>query len=344
MDFSSPQSPLGPPSELVAAVEEAVRFRLYSRYPDYSYSELREAIASFYGVDVGRIVPLNGTAEFLGLILPVYKPKKLVVVEPTFGDHEVACRAVGLKVESIALKCLGDRYSFPLDELLEKPKSFYERSIILYSSPNNPTGALVERRVVEELLEFLPDSALLVADEAFIDFVGEAESLLGFDDPRVVVLRSFTKIFAVPGLRLGFAYIGDESLALRVDCYRQPWNVNALAAYAFSKLLKEYEREVREYIGRVRSVIAVEREWLSRMLEGLGVRVYRSSAPFLLVYHPQVRHPVLQERLIGYGVYVRDGSSFKFLTPSHSRVSVRLRRENMVLVEAFRRALGVVDA
>lgn len=146
------------------------------------------------------------------------------------------------------MKVEGDNYLFSLDVLTEKPRTFYEGSIILFSNPNNPTGSIINRKTIENLLNNLPHDSLLVIDEAFMDLAYKDKSFLRHPDPRLIVLRSLTKAFAVPRLRIGFAYIADKKLAYKIDYHRQPWNINSITAYAFSKILGENMDDVRKYI------------------------------------------------------------------------------------------------
>ena len=332
VDFSSPSNPLGPPPVVDEILLDSVRDRSYTRYPDYEYKMFREAVAELYNVDPASLVPLNGSAEALQLLIPVLKPKVMVSLEPTFGDHRVQTYSAGVPLVTVPYVIRGSRYEVDPSIYCNLPGEFRAHSLILLSNPNNPTGALTPRRVLEELLSCSKDNTVIVVDEAFSDFTGNRESLLGLDDDRVIVLRSFTKIFSIQGLRVGFLYAGSRRMARLLDGFRQPWNVNSLAVEVTVKLLKW--NGLRDYLRATLEIVEVERLFLEGNLKRLGFEVYESKAPFLLVRH-SMPHPHFNNKLLENGLFVRDASTFPYLTPYHSRVSVRLRGDNIRLLEVL---------
>lgn len=340
IDFSAPSNPLGVPEFLREAIEEAVREGLYERYPDYDYVELREAIASFYGVEVGGLVPLNGAAEALSLLTLCVRPRELVVAEPTFGEHRCLAATAGVNYVPVPYREVGSSFKFPLDEIVNVAKS-RSGSVVLLSNPNNPTGACVGLKELKELLTTLPNS-LVVVDEAFAELSASCRGFLELakDYENLVVLRSFTKSFGVRGLRVGFLYTSNSRLAAALNTCRQPWNVNSLASYSIAKVLRERREDVREYLGRSVEVVEVERAVLARGLADLGVKVYESHAPFLLAKHARVSAGESRRRLWSRGIAIRDASSFPYLTEYHVRISVRPREDTELLLKAYRE-LGI---
>jgi len=332
VDFSSPSNPLGPPPVVDEILLDSVRDRGYTRYPDYEYKVFREAIAELYNVDPGSLVPLNGSAEALQLLIPVLKPEVMVSLEPTFGDHRVQSYSAGVPLVTIPYVVKGSRYEVDPSVYCNLPGEFKAHPLLLLSNPNNPTGALTPKRVLEELLSCSKDNTVIVVDEAFSDFTGNRESLLGLDDDRVIVLRSFTKIFSIQGLRVGFLYTGSRRIARLLDSFRQPWNVNSLAVEVTVKLLKW--DGLRDYLKATLEIVEVERLFLEEHLKRLGFEVYESKAPFLLIRH-SMPHPYFNNMLLENGLFVRDASTFLYLTPYHSRVSVRLRGDNIRLLEVL---------
>lgn len=337
LDFSSPSNPLGPPPIVEEAIVDYARRGLYTRYPDYEYRRLREAVASYYNLDPELVVPLNGSAEALQLILPVVKPKVVVSVEPTFGDHKLQAFSLGIPLLTIPYTSTGSRYVLDPSIYCSLPAGFRRSSLIITSNPNNPTGALTSRRVFEEILSCSGDDLILVVDEAFSDFTGNSESMLGLDVDNVIVVRSFTKIFCLQGLRVGFLYTSSRRLAKLLDNLRQPWNVNGVAVEVLLRILEW--SELKDYLRKSLEVTEMERAFLAKGLSNLGLKVYESHAPFILVEHP-IEHPEFNEMLVRRGVYVRDASTFTYLSPFHSRVSVRLRRDNEILLGVLKEVLG----
>ncbi|MEM0365658.1 MAG: histidinol-phosphate transaminase [Acidilobaceae archaeon] len=336
IDFSSPQNPLGPPQIIVEAVWEVVESKAYTRYPDYEYRDLREVLADYYNLDSDLIVPLNGAAEALNLIVIAVKPEKIITFEPTFGDNRLYSIALNTPWVTLPYMIMDQRFNLDPRILCEMPVEYRRRALVILSNPNNPTGYLASRSIVESITECIIEG-ILVVDEAFADFTLNTESLLWGSYDEIVVLRSLTKILSIPGLRLGFLYTVDRRLAKVIDSLRQPWNINIIASKALTRALRDKEA-LKSYINECVRIIEDERVYLSWELRKLNIKVYDSKAPFILVEHP-APHPIFNNILAKMGVYVRDASSFQYLTPYNSRVSVRLRGDNIRLVEAFRYAV-----
>jgi len=337
-DFSTPLNPLGTPEFVEELISEAVKLKVYRSYPDYEYRELREAIASFYGFSPESVIPLNGAAEALYLAVLTFRPRIAVAIEPTFGDHSALFRATNIPEVSVILRELEDSFALPVDALsvLEK---LPEESLLILSNPNNPTGLLLRRSDVLKLAERF--RGVVIVDEAFIELSDNpSESVLRDAEAsgNLVVVRSLTKTLAVPGLRIGFV-VAPRKLAELLEAVRQPWNMNAIAAYVASRLLKEYSSELSKFLDRSRSVVISERGYLSEAMRALGIRVYSSAAPYILARLPKTRLYELSGCLTEHRVVLRDASSFKSLTPYHFRASVKLREENEILIEALRRCL-----
>jgi len=337
-DYSAPANPLGPPSFLGDVVEDCVSRRPFLRYPSPSYRELREAIASFHGAEAAEIVVVNGSAEALALLPLLLRAKRLVVMEPCFGDHGVQARSQGVELRRALVKLRGSSITLPAPE--EVARLAGENALVVMSRPNNPLGYLVSSNYVYEVSTLLSRRrSLLVLDEAFIDLAPGAEGLGPGDG--LIVVRSLTKTFATPGLRLGYI-LAEKGLAKRLRLALQAWPVGGLEECIYTELLLD-ERS-RYYVARARMLVEEENPRLTALLRSLGLRVYPSQAPFLLVRHASLPHPLLQERLVRHGVYVRNASSFYGLDETFSRVSVKTSGENDVLVKAFSRVLGEGDA
>jgi len=214
-------------------------------------------------------------------------------------------------------------------------------SLAFLCRPNNPTGEAVPLEQVEELArEAERSGGLLVVDEAYVEFSRcESAVCLLEDYPSLAVLRSMTKFYSLPGLRLGFL-AAPEEVAHRVRRLLPPWRVNVLALHAGVAALRD-----REFARRSRRYIAEERERLAEELLAAGAEPLRSEANFLLVrLPPGMRSAGVREELLRMGILVRDCSDFRGLGEGFIRVSVRLREENMMLVQALEEVLDVERA
>jgi len=337
-DFSTPLNPLGTPDFVEELISEAVKLKVYRHYPDYEYRDLREAVSSFYGVSSESVISLNGAAEALYLAVLAFRPKIAAAIEPTFGDHSTLFRAVGVPEVSVILREVEDGFALPVDALsvLEK---LPDESLLILSNPNNPTGLLLRRSDVLKLAERF--RGIVVVDEAFIELSDNpSESVLRDAEAseNIIVVRSLTKTLAVPGLRMGFA-VAPKKLAELLEAARQPWNLNSIATYVASRLLRDYGSELAKFLDRSRSVVISERGYLTAAMKALGIRVYSSAAPYILARLPKTMLREISSCLTEYRVVLRDASSFKSLTPYHFRASVKLREENEILIEALRRCL-----
>jgi len=337
-DFSAPINPLGTPSFLEDLIKEAVLRGAHRSYPDYEYRELREALSEFYGVDQGSIIPMNGAAEALYLAVLAFRPRFSAVIEPTFGDHSVLFNAAGIAEKPLLLREGEESFSLP-QEAQEALESLPEDSILVFSNPNNPTGLLLKRKEVLELAERF--KGIVIADEAFIELSDSpSESILRDAEAsaNIIAMRSLTKTLCIPGLRAGFA-VAPKELANRLEAVRQAWNMNSIAAYAISRAFKEKAQELSEFLRRSRSTVSEERERMLSSLKAMGIHAYRSSATYILARLESIGFRELSSCLFRRRIYLRDASSFRSLTPRHFRVSVKLREENEMLIEAMRECL-----
>lgn len=336
IDFSANLNPLGPPpwlaQRLAACVTEL------AVYPDPDYCEARDAIAMSEGLGPKQVRLTNGGAEAIFLaaaLLARQGVRRAAIVQPTFGEYERACRHYGIAVEHVELA----PGSFALDEA-RADEAMRDAGALFLCRPNNPTGTLIERGVVERLLATgRSHGAMLVVDEAFVDFVTPDERLTSllarFDN--LLLLRSMTKLYAIPGLRLGYL-LGSAAAVNAIAELQPPWSVNALAAGLVAPLLAD-----RDYLARTRAWLDAERPWLQGELAALGLDVVPSHANFLLFRDARLQDarggsmPALLEHLARGGILVRHTHHFIGLEGAWLRVAVRSRPENRALVEAIAR-------
>lgn len=324
LDFSQNINPLGAPPKALEAARRALDEDA-GRYPDLSYHDLREALGAYVGVDPQSVVPTNGGAEALFLAARASgKSGTALILEPTFSEYAPAAHAAGLLPVRRVVRRPED--GFGLDQ--EAFSDIDGAAVVFLCNPNNPTGGVLGRETVLEISASVRDAgAVLIVDEAFVDFTPGASVADAVDD-HLFVARSFTKFFAIPGLRLGCLILPDAS---RAQALQPSWPVNAVAAAAGTVAARDpgfASRSIRE-VNRLR-------EELSAALAALpGLTVFTGAANFLLVRGPDG----LTERLARRGVLVRGCGPFAGLGPAFFRVAVRGRGENGELVEAVRGAL-----
>ena len=320
IDFSVNLNPLGSPdptSPLAAALSTI------GDYPDNRYPAFRKAAAASLFVNPDNIVPGNGSSELIRLFAEaVIEPgDRVIIPSPTFGEYEFQCRLFGASIERVD-------YS---DITNINPAG---AKAVFLCNPNNPTGRLLSSREVLRLAkECAGAETFLFVDEAFIELSDPAESVAGFaaSDDFIVVLRSLTKTYAVPGLRIGFA-VASKNLAGILNNIRVPWSVNSAALAVGEYLLKGH----RGYINRSLDMIRKERQWLSSNLSAVrGIKPCPSDSNFILIDTRDffISSKELAERMLRHGIMIRDCASFGLR--DHIRVAVRKRQDNKKLIKAL---------
>lgn len=324
LDFSANINPLGsPPLEDVVLRE----LEKIGHYPDNSYSGFRQAAASFVGVDAKSIVPGNGSSELIRLFAEaaLEEGDLALIPSPTFSEYENQSLLAGARTRRIKIGQSG----LPLfsDADLEEAKALF------LCNPNNPTGLLLSREKVFDLADKCERCGIfLLVDEAFIELSDPEQSVARLAPERefLFVMRSLTKSFGVPGLRLGFG-VTNRELAMIMNRARIPWSVGSIAAAA-----GEYLLGCEGHLKRSRTLIEEERAWLASALRGLGLGPIESSVNFILVNIESsgLDSDQLAERIMAKGILVRDCQSFD-LGKGYIRVAVRNRNENELLIAAL---------
>ena len=336
LDFSADLNPLGPPPGLEEVLRES--WADGSLYPEPTYRNLRQALARFDGIDPARILPGNGTADLIHLITRWRKGKRAVVCVPTFTEYERAVLADGGEVSHWFLRS-EDQF---LPSFAPQPESG-GADLLFLCNPNNPTGRLWPRaRLLECLERWDRAGATAVVDEAYLGFVeGEATGsavrwLERF--PRLIVLRSMTKLFSVPGLRLGYLAASPECVAA-LGRIQPPWPVNGPAVSAGIWLTQQ-----REYIEESRRAIRAARQTMAAELAKLpGLRPFPTEANFFLcrLISPSWTAARLAAELAERGILIRTGDDFTGLEPGRFfRVAVRRPEENRRLLAALREVMA----
>ena len=326
LDLSANLSPLGMPEGVKAAAIAALETA--DRYPDPLCRELRASLAAFHGVDASCIVCGNGAADLIFRLCRTLRPKKAAVLCPGFAEYEQALRAEDCEITRLYLPEEEDfRLTASLAERLPG-----EAELLFLCNPNNPTGLLTGRETLLQILSRCRETgAILAVDECFLDFCrdGDEHSLVPFlkDFPELVILRAFTKTYAMAGLRLGYVLCGDAGLAARLQSCGQPWAVSHVAQAAGVAALKE-----TAYVDTLRALISAERPRVAAGLRKLGLRVIPGEANYLLFSSTDA---TLAEKLRGRGILIRDCSNYPGLRPGWYRTAIRTAAENDALLTAL---------
>lgn len=337
LDASASLVPFRPPVVLRRALERGIRGSALRDYPDRSQQALRDAIAAWHGIDPDAVLPGNGAAELFTWVARDAADCGLSsMLEPGFADYRRALACWGGAAQGLPLVLNG---SGPGAEPWPLPMDQYAQGQVLWiTNPHNPTGQLWSRASLEPLLE---RHALVICDEAFLPLVpnGDQHSLIPrvVDHPNLVVIRSLTKLFAVAGLRLGYAIAAPERLQ-QWSQWRDPWPVNGLALAAGTAVMAD-QRGLRRWQERVQAWIRREEPWLRARIQALpGLTAHPSSANYLLV-EGEGSLLALREQVAQRGVLLRDCRSFAGLGERWLRVGLQDRRGNRRILQALRGAL-----
>ena len=316
-DFSSNVNPLGTPPNVLAAISHAA---LHVRqYPDPYCRALTAAIAAHEAVPEDFILCGAGAAELIYACCDALRPKKAMELAPTFLEYSAAASHFGAEVVCVPLRSpefLPD--SKILDKLQEKAPD-----VLFLCTPNNPTGQTISRTLLQSVLDVaLAQGTRVLLDECFLDLLARYENLL--------ILKAFTKSYALAGLRVGYCLTGDTRLLSQMAACSQPWNVSLPAQEAAVAALQN-----PDWVQRARALVSEQREYLTRALQSLKLTVCPSRANYLLFCAPVG----LDEALRREKIAIRNCGNYPGLCPGWYRVAVRLAKENEALVEAIRRAM-----
>jgi threonine-phosphate decarboxylase len=331
VDFSASINPLGPPAAGLRAIRSA--FKQIRHYPDPECWQLRQALAHQCGVDPDMILVGNGSTELIHLLPRVLAIKSALIIGPTFEEYARALLDAGSSVRYVHAKRT-ERFRPPLPEALQEYSAKRSRfEAVFVCNPNNPTGQVMNRSALRELAEAVGrQRGWLIVDEAFIDYC-QAQSVVPMLSacPRMIVLRSLTKFYAMPGLRIGYL-IGASKVVDQLKDRQPPWSVSSLAQDISLAVIQD-----NAYVTKSRTFMKSERSRFMREIRAVsGVRVYPSAANFVLIELPaSTCANEVTDRLAAKRLLVRNCSMVPGLTTRMIRVAIRTAKDNRRLVAAL---------
>ena len=329
LDFSANVSPLGLPQGVADAIVAALPTA--DRYPDPLCRELRTALSRAEQLPEPWILCGNGAADLIYQLVWALKPRRALLPAPTFAEYAAALESVGCEVKR---KTLHEADDFAVTEAFVQAVN-QSIDLVFLCQPNNPTGQITPPELVQRLVRRCADcGAVLVVDECFLDFLQQRDALtakpLLQTAPNLVILKAFTKLYAMAGVRLGYALCANTALLDKMQAAGQPWGVSSLAQAAGAAALRE-----TAYADAVRALIADQRPKLAAGLRALGLQVIEGSANYLLFRAPETLGAALQQR----GVCLRSCGNYPGLSAGWYRTAVRTAPENEQLLQTMREVL-----
>lgn len=328
-DFSANLNPFGTPSNVIKGLQEKC-YHLCA-YPDVRCRALKEAIAHKHRISKETIICANGAAELFYILVQAKKPKKVLLVEPSFSEYRKACEAVNAEVVTYLLK---------KEQMFDLDRSYCDElteaiDMAFLCTPNNPTGRCIDTSLLKEIIQICKEKQiLLVIDESFLEFTGkdDKQSMISLihQNKHLFIVKSFTKLYAIAGVRLGYGICEDKAFLEQLESVRQPWSVSSIAQEAGVLCLKE-----QAYARKSVSLLIQERQYLESAFNKLGIEYIPSEVNFILFQGPDD----LKERLLEKGILIRDCSNYWNLKKGYFRIAVRTRQENEQLIACLEERL-----
>nr|WP_315019486.1 histidinol-phosphate transaminase [uncultured Aminipila sp.] len=333
LDFSANINPKGLPERVKQTIIDGLDACV--NYPDPLCRQLTSALSEFEGIDKECILCGNGAADIIFRFALALKPKKALVLAPTFAEYEIALDTVGCETVHYELK---EDEDFKLkEEYLDELDSSYD--VVFLCNPNNPTGQLISKALLDKVLKACVEKdIILVLDECFIEFVEDYEKYTMKSYIKkcknLFILKAFTKSYAMPGLRLGYGLSSHKALLKKITDMGQPWAVSVLAQIAGVQALKE-----TEYLEESLKEIRAERQYLVAELNKLGIKNYKPAANYIFIKIDEAsRYEVstFKDKLLKKGIIIRDCSNYIGLKEGYYRIAVKSHSSNERLINAFK--------
>ena len=330
LDFSASINPLGPPPSTRKAFIGS--YKDIGRYPDPYGESLKAALAARHGLNAAQVLIGNGSTQLIYLLCAALRPQRALIVAPAFSEYGNALLLGGAAIRTLTLSS-DNCFRFPTERFIAMLDKGCD--IVFLATPNSVTGKLIPMTALEKIARVaLARKTFVVVDEAFIDFA-EAQSAQLFirNNPYLIVLRSLTKYYAMPGLRLGYLLAKEERVAqLATHC--EPWSVNTPAMRVALACLKD-----ASFKAKTQRWFEEERKFLTEGLLAIkGFHPFRSQTNFLLIKIAKSGNAAtgLRPFLISRKILVRGCNSFAGLGAGYFRVALRRRRDNQRLLAALR--------
>ena len=320
IDFSINVNPLGTPECVKEALHRAVE--MCGKYPDMEAERLGKAVSTVLGVPKEYLLFGNGASELFVAIVHGIKPKKIVIPVPSFYGYEYAAKSVD---SDIVYYEMNQANNFCVTEDMNRILT-EDVDILFLANPNNPIGNLLDIEMIKKLLLHCRDKGIyVVADECFIEFCGNQFSLLHEirEFEHLILVRSFTKIFTIPGVRLGYLVCKSKAVHTKIAGQLPEWNISCFAQEAGCICAKQ-----AEFILKTKNYIEKERQFMEKGLMQIGLRTFPSVSNFITIYSDKP----LYEKLLKRGILIRDCSNFKGLGKGFYRIAVKNRNENEMLL------------
>lgn len=331
IDFSINLNPMGAPKEVMDGAAAAL-YKAYV-YPDIRQDRIRGTIADYIGVASWQVCAGSGASELIMALVRAAGPKRALLYEPCFSGYEHALKAQGAEIKKHLLK---KENGFAI--MSEDVRALTDDvDMVFICNPGNPSGAVLDKEVLTQILDRAKEKEIFVClDESFLALSDKGEEMepgtqefLINQYRNLAIVRSLTKVFALPGIRMGYLLSGEQNIE-RVRAQLPEWNLSAIAQGAMEAGIEVLKRGT--FIQKSIAGIKHERQFLTEKLTELGMEVFPSDTCFILFEGPEG----LCEKLLARGILIRNCSSFSGLSGRYYRIAVRDHEDNRALVQAIK--------
>jgi threonine-phosphate decarboxylase len=332
LDFSASISPLAPDDALIDALCESLRKRkILTCYPDAEYAELKQTIAQYVGVDTGSICVGNGAMSLLTAAARALDIRRCLILVPAFSEYKRALNISGTSCTTLALSAT-DGFMIDCDHVLTQLRTTRAEAFLV-ANPQSPSGRIMSAAQLSQLQQAAFDHGVTtIIDEAFIDYAPEESlSRAAMQSEKLIVIRSTSKFFAIPGLRVAYAVAHPEICSSMMTAMPL-WSVDSIAAEAVRLALCDADS-----MKVTRTINAVERTWLIDQFREIGITVFPTAANYLLIKLNETRDGLeLWRQLIrDYRIVIRSCANFEGLNQQYFRIGIRTHSENQRLIAAL---------
>ena len=316
-DFSSNVNYNGVSVELKHHLTESLH--KINNYPEADAQSLQKEIAQWHQLKADEVLVTNGATEAFYLVAHAFRNQSATIIVPAFAEYEDACVANDIHIVYQEWDALDSN-------------SLFTSSLVFFGNPNNPTGAVFSEKNISNWLQKHPKTTFVI-DEAYVDFTSKAISVVSYVNqfPNLIIIKSLTKTYSIPGLRLGYVLSNTNSIK-KILAFKMPWSVNTLALEAGLFIIKN-----KEYLNfSIESVLKDTETLRFQLNEVENISVQNTNTNFFLCKtHKGTAAQLKQFLLADYGLLLRDASNFKSLTPQHFRIATQTKENNDLLVKGI---------
>lgn len=317
LDFSVNINPLGMPTEIKQSIIKNID--TFETYPDTDCTLLRKKLSQVEEIPFDNIICGNGADDIIFKIANVLNPKNALIISPTFSEYE---KSLNCNIKYYPLMAHNDfRIQLNIINYLKNVEVFY------LCNPNNPTGTLIDTSLMDLIInQCIKNRITLVVDECFLDFISNGISFKKYFNRNLnlIIIKAFTKIYSMAGIRLGYALVNNPKLCKNISESGQAWNVSSVAQVCGLSAL-----DCVDYIPKTQKYITQQREYLTNNLKALGFKIYPSVANYILMQSNLDLYNLLLERKI----LIRECSNYRGLDKSYFRIAVKSYKENKTLID-----------